>query len=128
MKYLLDTHTLLWWLFNDPRLTSKVRTTIADPQHTIFVSSASVWEIATKYRVGKLPEAEEFLSDVCGWIRRAVFGELSISVEHVELAGRWTVEHRDPFDRMLAAQSRIENYPLISIDPAFGAFDIDVLW
>jgi PIN domain nuclease of toxin-antitoxin system len=70
MEILLDTHVLIWWLFDDSRLCSIARTHISHPQNKIYVSSASAWEIATKYRIGKMPEAEELLKDYHRYLRR----------------------------------------------------------
>ena len=128
MTYLLDTHVLLWWLFNDRRLSDTARALIADPSATIIVSSASAWEISTKYRLGKLPSAAEFLRDMSLWIRRAGFRELPVTVAHVQRAGSWPQPHRDPFDRMLAAQSVIEQLPIVTHDPAFATFAIQIVW
>ena len=128
MRALLDTHAFLWWLFNDPRLSLAAHDLIRRPDHEILVSAASVWEIATKYRLGKLPEAEEVASDIPGWIERARFLPLSVTPAHAALAGEWRSDHRDPFDRMLAAQAQIEDIPLISCDPALKNFEIDCHW
>ena len=128
MNYLLDTHAFLWWLFDDPKLSSKSRSIIRDPKNTISISSASAWEIATKYRLGKLPEAGEVAADISRWIQKACFVSMPISIEHAQLAGNWQVNHRDPFDRMLAAQSKLENTPLITVDKAFELFKIKKIW
>jgi PIN domain nuclease of toxin-antitoxin system len=127
-RFLLDTHALLWWLFDDPRLRHGPRALIADPSHQILVSSASVWEIATKHRIGRLGGVEPLLADVHDWLRRAGFEALSITIEHAQMAGTWPVPHRDPFDRMLAAQSKLEGIPLISSDAAFVAFGVQLRW
>lgn len=128
MRYLLDTHTLLWWLFDDPRLSAKVQGIVEDSGNEILISSASAWEISTKYRLGKLPSAHELVSDIAAWVDRAGFAELPITTRHAQHAGAWPQEHRDPFDRMLAAQSVLEDVPLISRDPAFKDFGIGIVW
>jgi PIN domain nuclease of toxin-antitoxin system len=128
MRYLLDTHALLWWLFDDPLLPATARALIAEPEHQILVSSASAWEIATKYRLGRLASAHLLVQDIAGWIGRAGFQELPIRVVHAQKAGSWPQDHRDPFDRMLAAQSWIEDVPLISKDPALAAFGVALRW
>ncbi len=128
MRLLLDTHVLLWWLFDDPKLLENARTYISNPHNEILVSSASAWEIATKFRLGKLPEAVEVAQHLPELIRKARMKALSITIEHALLADAFETHHRDPFDRMLAAQSQIENIPLISIDPIFAQFGIEVLW
>jgi PIN domain nuclease of toxin-antitoxin system len=128
VRYLLDTHVLLWWLFDDERLSETARALVSDPEHHILVSSASAWEIATKHRLGKLPSADVLVTDITGWVRKARFGELAVTIAHAQRAGSWTQAHRDPFDRMLAAQSSLEDIPLISVDPALRTFGVDVLW
>lgn len=124
---LIDTHVFLWWLFDDPKLSDNIKVRLKDQDQTVFVSSASVWEIATKFRLGKLPHAEEVAKDVPLWIEKAHFKALSINVKHAQLAGKWKQTHRDPFDRMLAAQAKIEEIPLATQDKALFDFDIDVI-
>ncbi len=105
---LLDTHIFLWWLFDDKRLPQQTKNYIQDVSNAVFVSAASVWEITTKFRLGRLPEASEIAADVPMWIKKAGFQPLNISSAHPQLAGSWSVAHRDPFDRMLAAQAMLE--------------------
>lgn len=128
MRFLLDTHALLWWLFDDPGLSRNAREIISDSDNAILVSSASAWEIATKHRLGRLPAAGELVRDVAGWVERAGLTELPISLLHAQRAGSWTQSHRDPFDRMLAAQSAIEDVALVTRDPVFAAFGIRLVW
>ncbi len=124
---ILDTHIFLWWLFDDPKLSRHLRDMISDPSQRILVSSASVWEITTKFRLGKLPEATEIVHNVPQWIINAGFSPLSIGVTHAQLAGEWSHHHRDPFDRMLAAQAKIEKIPLATDNAMLKTFDIEVL-
>lgn len=128
MRVLLDTHALLWWLFDDPRLSRKARDTIRKFDNEVFVSSASAWEISTKYRLGKLPEAEEAASNLPALLRKARFEVLPISIEHALTAGMLGGEHRDPFDRMLIAQAKLERMPLLTLDPAFAKYGVRVIW
>lgn len=128
MRLLLDTHALLWWFTDDPRLTEPARQAIADTGNEIHVSAASAWEIATKQRLGKLdevPQAAERFSELC-----AADGFLLLAVSHLHAlrAGGYAVDHRDPFDRMLAAQSELEVVPLVTRDPAFAAFPVQTFW
>jgi len=127
MSYLIDTHVLLWWLFNDPKLCAVSRDIISDPAHRILVSSATAWEIATKYRIGKLPEAEPLLSDYQGFLQKMGFVELAISARHALKAGSLVIDHRDPFDRMLMAQAELESVPIITYDKAFLAVNVQVI-
>jgi PIN domain nuclease of toxin-antitoxin system len=124
---LLDTHVFLWWLFDDARLSMRLRDRLADAAEPMFVSSASVWEIATKHRLGKLQQAREVAADVPAWIARAGFSPLPISPQHAQLAGGWAHAHRDPFDRMLAAQAKIEGLPLATDDAALASFGVEIV-
>lgn len=128
MRFLLDTHTLLWWLFDDPKLSGSVREIVADPENEIYVSSASAWEISTKYRLGKLPSARELVRDIATWVQKAGFTELPVLIAHAQRAGSWPQPHRNPFDRMLAAQSALDELPVISRDPALASFGIRLVW
>jgi PIN domain nuclease of toxin-antitoxin system len=128
MRVLLDTHALLWWWSGDARLPAAARGVIADEANEIYVSAASVWEIATKHRIGKLPEANRMLPGIDRHISRSRFAELPISFSHAELAGSMTSDHRDPFDRMLIAQTKLEAMPLVSGDHVFSAFGVPIIW
>jgi PIN domain nuclease of toxin-antitoxin system len=127
VKLLLDTHIFLWWLFDDPSLPERIRGLLRDIENDVFVSAASVWEIATKYRLGKLPHASEVARNVPLWIQQAGFLALAVSPEHAQLAGTWEIDHRDPFDRMIAAQASIEKLALASNDKAISLFPIMVI-
>ncbi len=128
MRFLLDTHALLWWLFDEPKLSRNAREIIADPSNVILISSASAWEISTKHRLGKLPSAKVLVQDIPSWVERAGFTELPVRIAHAQHAGSWPQIHRDPFDRMLAAQSALEDLPLVGCDPAFESFGIRTAW
>uniref|UniRef100_UPI0040567FED type II toxin-antitoxin system VapC family toxin n=1 Tax=Candidatus Electrothrix sp. TaxID=2170559 RepID=UPI0040567FED len=124
---LLDTHVFLWWLFDEPDLPEKMRDHIRSTENPVYISSASVWEIATKYRIGKLPHAGTVAKNVPYWIDNAGFTSLPITPEHAQLAGSWAQPHRDPFDRMLAAQAKLENLTLISLDKQLKSFPIQLM-
>lgn len=128
MKLLLDTHTLLWWWKDDPRLSTRAAEAIADDTNVVLVSAASAWEIATKHRIGKLPGAESALGEFHQLIVADGFSHLAISYQHALKAGAFDVEHRDPFDRMLAAQSIIEGATLVTDDAAIKGFRARCLW
>jgi len=118
VRLLLDTHALLWW----------ARALIADSANTIYVSSASAWEISTKHRLGRLPEANVLVQDMAGWFERAGLTELPITVAHAQRAGTLPQPHRDPFDRMLAAQSLLEDLPIVGRDEGLGKFGVSLVW
>lgn len=128
LKLLLDTHTLLWWWKDDPRLSKRAAKAIADEANIVLVSAASAWEIATKHRIGKLPGAETAVRDFNELIVIDGFGHLAISYQHAIKAGGFDIEHRDPFDRMLAAQSIIEGATLVTDDAAMKLFRAKCFW
>lgn len=128
MKLLLDTHALLWWWTNHPSLSKSAREAIADESNTVLVSSACAWEITTKHRLGKLPQAGAALSQFNDLVMADGFVHLPINYLHALRAGSYDVVHRDPFDRMLAAQSELEDAVVVSVDPAIQNLGARVLW
>ena len=96
--------------------------------NTVLVSSASAWEIATKFRIGKLPDASDLLADFAGYMARERFEGLPISTDHAVRAGLLPGPHKDPFDRMLIAQAQAENVPILSNDAAFDTYSVRRLW
>jgi PIN domain nuclease of toxin-antitoxin system len=128
MKYLLDTHVLLWWLVGDARLSQTAMDLIADPENNVLVSSASAWEIAIKHRLGKLGAPEEIATDLPTLITRARMMELPISLDHAIVAGGLDWAHRDPFDRMLVAQADTDDLFLITNDATISRFSKRVRW
>jgi len=125
---LLDTHALLWWLAQPERLSPAAHGAIADPDNLVHVSAASGWEIATKVRLGKLPAASELLNDLPQLLAAQGFELLPISLVHGLHAGGYPMAHRDPFDRLLAAQAELAGLTLVSLDPALKAFPCCLLW
>ena len=128
MRVLLDTHTLLWWLDGDRRLSRRARATIAGAANAVLVSAASAWEIATKVRIGKLPGAVEVAADIGGCLTLQRFESLDITVLHAQRAGRLPGPRRDPFDRMLIAQAQLEDLPLVTDDAIFDEYRVTRLW
>jgi len=127
MIVLLDTHIFLWWLFDDPKLPAGIKKSLQLIDNTALVRSESVWEISTKFRLGKLPEAAAVAKNVPVWIEKASFQALPVSPHHAQLAGAWQRAHRDPFDRMLAAQAKLEEIPLATVDKALSDFPIEIM-
>ena len=128
MRLLLDTHAYLWWLTDDKRLSTTARDSIADVRNEIFVSAASAWEIATKQRLGKLAGVPQAAARFAEMVMADGFMHLAIDHHHALLAGGYAATHRDPFDRMLAAQSELERTALVTLDPAFVEFGTQTLW
>jgi|SRR6185437_3809418 PIN domain nuclease of toxin-antitoxin system len=128
MRLLLDTHTLLWWLDGDPSLSPAAQEAIIDEASEIFVSAASSWEIATKYRLGKLPGAATVATGVAACLAAQGFTELPITVAEGQKAGSLPGTHRDPFDRMLVAQAIMNDLVLVSNEIVFDQFGASRLW
>ena len=128
MRLLLDTHALIWWLAGDDALSSAAREAISDESTPVAVSAASAMEIATKFRIGKLPGAASLARDFEGVVAEQGFDELAISVHHARLAGEMNIPHKDPFDRLLIAQAQAEDLVLISNEALFDGFAVKRLW
>lgn len=128
MRVLLDTHALLWAAFRKELLSPRASKLIKSPHNEILVSAASAWEIATKYRLGRLPFAQALVENFVPRVKSAGYILLSISVEHALRAGRLAADHKDPFDRMLAAQAIHEDLVLVSNDAQFDAFGVRREW
>ena len=123
MNLLLDTHTLIWSLENNPTLSKAARDAITDGENMVFVSPASVWEIGIKKALGKLQTPDNLLEE----IQLHRFTQLPINFEHAELAGKLPDIHKDPFDRMLIAQSIHEKLTLVSRDGVFDQYDVKLI-
>jgi PIN domain nuclease of toxin-antitoxin system len=128
VNLLLDTHVLIWWLGSLPMLSTDARDVIADPENEAFVSSASAFKIATKYRLGKLPVAAAFVDGLDEHLRRDGFKPVAISLPHALAAGRLPGPHKDPFDRILIAQARLEGFTVVTSDPIFQRYRVPVVW
>ncbi len=122
-RLLLDTHTLLWWLSDAPKLGPKTRSAIADGRNTVFISAATGWEIAIKKNIGKL-EAPDNLDAV---VEEEGFTHLPITFFHSERAGALPGHHRDPFDRMLIAQAQAEGLVIVTSDKNMPKYGVHLL-
>lgn len=123
MNLLLDTHIVLWWLSDSEKLSKKSRSILSDVDNFIFVSVATGWEIAIKKSIGKLTAPDDFSKA----LQVNGFQSISITLEHAELAGSLPHHHDDPFDRMIIAQSKIENLTVLTHDKHFKLYDIELL-
>jgi PIN domain nuclease of toxin-antitoxin system len=121
VSLLLDTHTVLWWLAQ-MRLTDDVREEINDPGSSVFVSAATVWEVAIKVNLGKLETPESLVVAAT----EEGFQPLPISMEHAERAGSLPLHHKDPFDRLLIAQAQLDGLTIVTRDRAFDAYEVPV--
>jgi PIN domain nuclease of toxin-antitoxin system len=128
MRYLIDTHAWLWWLTDDPRLTPRARKEMGDRANEIYLSSVSGWEIACKVRLGKMPQMAEQVHHYDALVAADGFHHLDLRYDHAVKAGLLPGRHRDPFDRLLAAQAVIEGLILVTRDPALAALGSKVIW
>lgn len=128
MRALLDSHTLLWWILNEPLLTDEAREVISENHDSILISAASAWELAIKFRLGRLPRAADLISDFSNAVESEGFQLLPVSAEHGIRSGLLPALHKDPFDRMLIAQAQAESIPIISNDKVFEHYGVRRLW
>lgn len=128
LNLLTDTHALLWWVTGNSRLSAAAYAAIDDSDNVVFVSAASAWEIATKHRLGRLPEADDIAQDIKGRMTEEGFRELVITLEDGEYAGRLFGHHQDPFDRIIIAQALIRNLTIVSNERIFDQYGINRIW
>ena len=128
MRLLLDTHAFIWWFAGSEQLPLSARRLIEGDDNDVLISAASAWEIATKHRKGKLPEAEALSRDIAGAIASQDFEELAVTVDDAARAGALPAPLRDPFDRMLIAQALSRNLVLISNESLFDRYGVRRLW
>ncbi len=126
--FLLDTHTLIWWLGEAELLTMTSFDVIADRTIDVYVSPVSAMEIATKFRIGKLPQAAKYAGRVAEIAAEEGFKPLPLNAIHADLAGSFVSSNNDPWDRLLAAQAKVENLALISNDSKMEEFGINQFW
>jgi len=128
MKLLLDTHVLLWAVLEPAKLSPSLRDHLEDSRHDLWVSAASAWEIATKWRIGRLNHAEAVVKNY----RQAINGlgakDLPINAEVARQAGLFIVDHRDPFDRLLVSQANCHGLVIVTDDPVVGRYPVQTLW
>ena len=122
MRLLVDTHVLIWWAGSKP-IGRDASQAISDGANEVWVSAATIWEAGIKTALGKLT----IDGDLVGSARQNGFSELPVTFEHAEAAGRLPPHHRDPFDRMLIAQARLEGLTLVTRDPVFSDYDVPLL-
>ncbi|WP_425994069.1 type II toxin-antitoxin system VapC family toxin [Caulobacter sp. DWR1-3-2b1] len=128
MRFLLDTHALLWFLAGSENLPTVVRAVLQDDAHEVFVSAVSAMEVTTKFRLGKLPSAGVLANRFEATVTEKGFLSLPISLVHAERAGSLPIPHKDPFDRLLIAQGIVEEMTLVSNETMFDGFGVGRFW
>ena len=128
MSLLLDTHAFLWWIADDPRLSHGARAALSDSDREVFFSAASAWEMAIKARLGKLRVADDLSRFVTDQLATNGFRVLPVALAHALDVHALPAHHRDPFDRLLVAQCRVENLRLVSGDSKLAPYDIEIIW
>jgi PIN domain nuclease of toxin-antitoxin system len=128
MKVLLDTHTFLWWITDDPKLSLRVRGIISDGENEIFISAATGWEIAIKSQIGRLKLPDEPQRFILEQLRINGMKSLPIEMRHALHISTLPIYHQDPFDRILIAQAQMEDLPVLSADPEIGKYEVTVIW
>jgi PIN domain nuclease of toxin-antitoxin system len=128
LRLLLDTHALLWGVLDDPHLSPAAHDAMIDPDSEIAISAVSIYEITLKHRLGKLEQAAPFVLHHKRMLADLQWIALPVTLNHAALAGGLDISHRDPFDRLLIAQARLDRLTLVSNDALFDAFGVDRLW
>lgn len=128
MRLLLDTHTLLWFLTDDRKLSQNARTLIIRPNTDVLVRVVSLWEIVIKASLGKLPLPAPFEELLPAQLEIERISVLQIELQHLTRLRQLPFHHRDPFDRLILAQAIVEKIPLISRDAVFSNYDVPILW
>lgn len=128
MRLLLDTHTFLWFVWDDPQLSAQAAALIEDVQNEVFLSTASAWEMAIKVSIGKLTLAQPLDIFLPDQLQRNGIQLLPITLSHTLQVATLPFHHRDPFDRLIVTQCLIEKMPLVSADPILDSYGIQRLW
>ena len=126
MRQLLDTHTFIWFVMGNPRISTRVRTQIENNEN--LLSTASIWEMAIKQSTGKLNFSLPFRVFISQQLRVNNIGILEINLDHIEVVASLPLHHRDQFDRLIIAQGIVEHIPILSVDSVFDAYAIARLW
>jgi len=128
MKILMDAHSFLWFINGSPQLSARAKTTIEDPAHDKFLSMANIWEMAIKSSLGKLHIAQPFEQFIPHQLQINGFEIFEVEFDHIVKVIHLPFHHRDPFDRLLIAQSLVEQIPVISADSVFDSYSVQRVW
>jgi len=128
MKALLDTHTFLWWITDDPQLSPRVREIISSGENELFLSSASGWEMAIKVRLGRLQLPDGLERFIPEQMALNAIRSLPVQMSHALHVQELPAHHRDPFDHLLIAQAQLENLPILTADPQVARYPVKTIW
>ncbi len=128
MKLRLDTHSFIWYVMDNPKLSTRGRELIDDEDNEILLSIASIWEMAIKHSSSKLSFGLPFIVFVEQQLSLNNIGLLNINLDHIAVVATLPFHHRDPFDRLIIAQAMVEQLPILSADSVFDAYPIQRLW
>ncbi len=128
MRVLVDTHAFLWMVGGSPRLSHVAAELLDDPETVVLVSPVSAYEICLKHALGKLPDVGALAASFEREVAAADCTSLPVTLAHAEAAGKLPLSHRDPFDRLLIAQARVERAPIVSNETVFDAFGVERIW
>lgn len=128
MRILIDTHVFLWWTTADPRLPGRVKTRLLNSDNSLFLSVVSVWEVAIKVQRGKLHLPERLSPYFASRLDAYRIDTLPVAIEHAIETASLPAHHRDPFDRLLIAQARVEDVPILTSDTNFRKYSVEVIW
>ena len=128
MKALIDTHVLLWWVLDDPRLSARGAEILEDGRNDLYVSAASAYEIGVKAGTGRLAIPEPAATYVPSRLAANGLSAMAVELNHALRAASLPPIHRDPWDRLLVAQAQIEGIPIVTADPRIGQYDVKTIW
>ncbi|MEA3485256.1 MAG: type II toxin-antitoxin system VapC family toxin [Candidatus Aerophobetes bacterium] len=128
MRALLNTHTFLWWITDDPRLSSRVLKIISNGENELFLSAASGWEMAIKAKLGKLHLSDDLESFILEQLAINAIDSLPIQMSHALHVHTLPNYHQDPFDRLLIAQGQLEDLPILTTDPQIAQYPVKTIW
>lgn len=128
MQVLLDTNAFLWWVTDDEKLSTTARSIISNTENSVYFSIVSAWEITIKYQLSKLPLPEPAITYIPNRIEHYKFIKLSIELQDVLEVSNLENHHKDPFDRLLIAQSRIHDLPIVTADSKLSLYDVEIIW
>ncbi|HEV2149240.1 MAG TPA: type II toxin-antitoxin system VapC family toxin [Longimicrobiaceae bacterium] len=127
-RFLLDTHTFVWFIGADPRLSAQARAVVEEPESELFLSVASLWEIAIKFSLGKLALARPFAEFIPEQLERQSIGVLGVEIPDLAVVSKLPLHYRDPFDRLIIAQASTRELPIVGVDETFDLYGVVRIW